>query len=81
MKTPMNSFIAYLESVISINEGSKDERVSAYSQALAMAKIYAEYELMMMRECFDAGYKHGVDKNMANVNMFPEFDKFIKKYE
>ena len=81
MRTPMNMLISYLEASIEINKEEKREQSEAFKKALAIAKIYAEHEMFMMGECFDAGHKNALAKPAGKEEWYPDFDIFIKKYE
>jgi hypothetical protein len=48
---------------------------------LAIAKIYAEHELYVLRTFFEAGHNHAVGKKIGAVDKFPDFDEYIKRYE
>jgi hypothetical protein len=81
MKTPMQMLITYLEASIVINDDGNSNRNETYSRVAAIAKIYAEHELYLLRTFFDAGHNHAVGKEIGAVDKFPEFDEYIKRYE
>lgn len=81
MNTPMQMLIAYLEASIVINEDGHTDHNETYSRVLAIAKIYAEHELYVLRSFFDAGHNHAVGKQIGATDKFPEFNEFIKYYE
>jgi hypothetical protein len=81
MNTPMNLFVKYLEVCIEISK--EDDRCGseALRKAKAVAEIYAEHERFMMGECFNGGVKHALAVQLGKEEDYPDFDKFIKKYE
>ena len=81
MRTPMGMLISYLEASIEINKDDKREESEAFSKALAIARIYAEHELFVMGECFDAGHKNALAKPAGKEEWYPDFNEFIKRYE
>jgi len=81
MNTPMNLFIKYLEVCIHISKDDDRCGSEALRKAIAVAEIYAEHEMFVMRECFNGGVKHALAVQLGKEEDYPDFDKFVKKYE